>query len=124
MVIAVAGTLSAGMVFKKALDLSDGKLATTHATQDQLITWELKALMLIAGGALAGATTTNGMKQGLFVGVATSAVLVGLQAPMAERWAEFALYSAFSTVTLCLAGGWFGGALFPPVVKLERRSFF
>jgi hypothetical protein len=122
--VAVAGTLSASLLLHKALALSGGKLETTHAMQDRLITWEIKAVMLILGGALAGATTTNGIKQGLFVGLVSSVALITFQTPIADAWLEFASLTAVSTFALCVAGGWFGGALFPPVVKFERTSSF
>src|SRR5205823_5149011 len=63
----IAGTLSATMILDKVSEVSHGKLGPTSDLQDQLITWELKALALLVGGALAGATTTNGLKQGLVV---------------------------------------------------------
>src|SRR5262249_38452007 len=59
---AVAGTLSAALIFQKVLAFSGGRLGTSHAIQDWLITWEIKALALILGGAMAGATTPNGLK--------------------------------------------------------------
>lgn len=119
---AVAGTLSAAIVFQKVLDLSGNKLGTTHELQDRLITWEIKALAVLVGGALAGATTTNGLKQGLFVGIATSLVLVGIQAPPTEAWFGVAFFTLVSAFSLAMAGGWFGGQLFPPVVKRHRNS--
>lgn len=122
--LAVAGTLFAGLLLKKVLLLSGGRLETSNAMQDRLITWEIKALMLVLGGALAGATTSNGIKQGLFVGLLSSAVLIGIQAPTTAAWAELAGYTALSTFTLCVFGGWFGGALFPPVVNYDRRRTF
>jgi hypothetical protein len=122
--VAVAGTLCAELLFEKVIELSAGKLETTSRLQDQLITWEIKALALILGGILAGVNAPNGLKQGLFVGLASGIVLMTLQAPLAERWMEVALFTTVSTFTLCLAGGWFGGTLFPPVIKIARRSAF
>lgn len=118
---AVAGTLSATMIFQKVLDVSGGKLGTSHELQDWIITWEIKALAVIVGGMLAGATTPNGLKQGLVVGFAASMVLVGVQAPMTDAWFQVAILIMISTYSLSLVGGWFGGQLFPPIVKLDRR---
>lgn len=120
----VAGTLSATMIFQKMLDVSGGRLGTTHELQDRIITMELKALALIVGGALAGATTSNGLKQGLFVGFGASMVLIGVQAPQTDRWFEFAILNMVATFSLSMVGGWFGGQLFPPVIKLDRRRTF
>jgi hypothetical protein len=118
---AVGGTLAATLIFQKLMDLSAGKLANTPPLQDQIITWEIKALALLVGGALAGSTTANGFKQGLLVGLATCVVLVGVQAPRTEALFEVAAYTALSTFTLCVVGGWFGGQLFPPLIKMDRR---
>jgi hypothetical protein len=119
---AVAGTLSATMIFQKVLDVSGGKLGTSHEMQDRLITWEIKALAVILGGMLAGATTPNGLKQGLVVGFAASLVLIGVQAPMTDAWFQVAILIMISTYSLALVGGWFGGQLFPPIVKMDRRA--
>jgi hypothetical protein len=76
----------------------------------RLITWEIKAL----------AGEEDGVKQGLFVGFAASVALIGIRAPK-ERWLEVALFTAVGTFALCRVGGWFGGNLFPPVLKLNQR---
>jgi hypothetical protein len=118
---AVAGTLSATLLFRKVMDVSAGRLGTTSALQDQIITWEIKALALLVGGVLAGATSANGFKQGLLVALTACVVLVGLQAPRTDNWLDIAFFTFISTFTLCAAGGWFGGRLFPPIMKTDRR---
>jgi hypothetical protein len=117
----VVGTLSATMIFQKVMDVSGNRLGTSHAMMDRLITWEIKALAVLVGGALAGATTTNGVKQGLFVGVASSLALIGWQSPSPEVWFQAAGLILVSTLCLTMVGGWFGGQLFPPVFKGKRR---
>jgi hypothetical protein len=114
--LAVAGTLSATMLFNLVLDAGKGRLTIPAEVQDRVFTWEIKVLALLLGGALAGSTTSNGLKQGLFVGVTASMALVALQAqsPLAVA---LTVVSCFS---LTLVGGWFGGQLFPPVVKYGR----
>jgi hypothetical protein len=118
--LAVAGTLSAGALFDLTLDASHGKLSTTDEMQDRVVTWEIKALALLLGGALAGSTTRNGLKQGLAVGVLSSAILVGIEFQHARQVAQVAALTLTSSLTLALAGGWFGSQLFPPVVKARR----
>jgi hypothetical protein len=118
--LAVAGTMSATMIFDKVLDLGAGKLATSSDTQDWIITWEIKALALLVGGGLAGATTANGLKQGLAVGLLTSFILVSIQGRFAAHWLEVALFTLASSFSLCLVGAWFGSQLFPPIVKAPR----
>jgi hypothetical protein len=117
---AVAGTLSASLLFKKMIDVAAGELATSHEMQDRIITWEIKALAVILGGALAGATATNGFKQGILVGLFATVILIGAQASQTEAVPEMAFWTTISTFSLGMAGGWFGGQLFPPVVKRER----
>jgi hypothetical protein len=97
---AVAGTLTATMIFQKVLEASGGRLGTTHELQDRIITWELKSLAVLVGGALAGATTSNGFKQGIFVAVGVSLVLVGIQAPLPGHWLEATALTVVSTFSL------------------------
>jgi hypothetical protein len=120
--LAVAGTLSAGALFDMAIDASDGKLATSDEMQDYVIIWEIKALAMLLGGGLAGATTRNGAKQGLAVGIICSAILIGIGINRQPRWLLAAGLALASALPLCLAGGWFGSQLFPPVFRLRRKG--
>lgn len=120
-ILAVAGTLTATLLFEKILDISHGSLGTTDELQDRLITLEIKALALLFGGALAGATTRNGPKQGLCVGLASTVILIGIEMNFIERWLPLAGLTAVAAVTLSLAGGWFGSQLFPPILRRRRQ---
>lgn len=120
--LAVAGTLSAAGVYQRLMDLSGGRLSSTGTLQDQIIIWEIQGLALLLGGAFAGAVTSNGPKQGLAVAIASSILLVGVQSFKSANWLEPAFYLVVATFALALAGGWFGGALFPPVVRRSRRG--
>jgi hypothetical protein len=106
--LAVVGTLTATLV-------------TADELQDRLITLEIKALALLFGGALAGATTRNGLKQGLCVGLASTVILLGIEMNYVERWLQVASYTALAALSLSLAGGWFGSQLFPPILRRPRR---
>jgi hypothetical protein len=118
--LAVVGTLTATLLFEKLLDLGHGALATTDDVQDRLITMEIKALALLLGGALAGSMTTNGLKQGLCVGLGSTAILIGIQINYVEHWLQLAGLTAVATLCLGLVGGWFGSQLFPPVFRARR----
>ena len=120
-VLAVTGTLTATVFFTKILDISHGVLATTDDLQDRLITLEIKALALILGGVLAGATTSNGLKQGLCVGLASTVILIGIEMNFVERWLQMAGLTAVAAFSLSLVGGWFGSQLFPPVIKARHH---
>jgi hypothetical protein len=119
-ILAVIGTLTATIFFEKVLEVSHGALATSDDMQDHFITLEIKALALLLGGALAGSTTRNGFKQGLFVGLATTVILIGIEMNYVERWLQVAALTAASAFCLSVVGGWFGSQLFPPIVKSRR----
>jgi hypothetical protein len=119
--LAVAGSLSATALFNLIVRLGDTELTGTGTLLDRLVTWEIKALALIAGGTLAGANTHNGLKQGLCVGIVTSLILAALELSDPEHWLQLAALLLVSSLCLCLTGGWFGSQLFPPVVSYKRR---
>lgn len=121
LILAVAGALTATVFFEKILDISHGALGTTDEIQDRLIIMEIKALALILGGVVAGATTSNGLKQGLCVGLASTVILIGIEMNFVARWLPMAGLTAVSAFSLSSVGGWFGSQLFPPVVKAHRH---
>jgi hypothetical protein len=119
--LAVLGTLYAADAFKKLLDLSGGKLGTDSTLQDRIIVWELRAMALLLGGFVAGSMTANGLKQGLIVAIAASTILIGIQTTKPGDVVEAVAVILISTFALGLVGGWFGGALFPPVSNYNAR---
>jgi hypothetical protein len=119
--LAVVGSLTATIFFEKILDFSHGALATTDDTQDRLITLEMKALALLLGGALAGSTTKNGLKQGFCVGMGTFIILIGIEMNYLDGWLPLAGLTLVGTFSLCVLGGWFGSQLFPPIIKARRK---
>jgi hypothetical protein len=116
-IVVVIGHASAGFILNMVLDASGGKLSTSYHMQDILITWEIKALTMLFGGGVAGAMTSNGMKQGLFVGLIASMIL--LIPPLHRETLWLAFLTFVSTFSLGLAGGWFGSQLLPPVVTYK-----
>jgi hypothetical protein len=120
-ILAVAGTLMATLFFEKVLEFGHGALATSDDMQDRFITMEIKALAILLGGALAGSTTPNGFKQGLCVGLASSVILIGIEMNYVERWLQVAALTVVSSFCLSVVGGWFGGQLFPPIIKSRRE---
>jgi len=120
-ILAVAGTLTATLLFEKILDIGHGSLATADELQDHLIIMEIKALALLFGGALAGATTRNGFKQGLCVGLVSAVILIGIEINYVERWLPLAGLTTVAALSLSLAGGWFGSQLFPPIIRRRHQ---
>jgi hypothetical protein len=121
-VAVVAASLYAAKLFDKVIDLTGNKYGTGDDFQDLLITWELKAFLVLLGAVIAGAATKNGLKQGLIVGLFASSVLIGMQAPMTQNLLRLVLFTFGGTVGLCLIGGWFGGQLFPQVMGRHRAT--
>ena len=78
----------------------------------------------LAGAGLAGATTRNGLKQGLCVGIGSAVILVGVQLGSPKAVLETTMFMVLSTIFLSLAGGWFGGQLFPPIIERRRRGSY
>ena len=121
-VAVVCASIYAARLFDRILDLSGNKLGTGDDFQDLLITWEIKAFLILLGAFVAGVATKNGLKQGLIVGLLASSILVGIQAPMTHSLVRLVVFTISGTVGLCLVGGWFGGQLFPPVMSRHRAT--
>jgi hypothetical protein len=120
--VAVAGAASAGAVLQWMLEASGGRLNIDSHLQARLVTWEITALALLAGGALAGATKMNPVKQGLCVGLGATSVLLGMRLSADRFSLEELIMIAGNTVALGLVGGWFGGQMFPPVLGARPRG--
>jgi DNA-directed RNA polymerase subunit RPC12/RpoP len=118
---AAAGYLTATMVFNFIIDFSSGKLASDGFWQDRVVTWEIQALAVLVGGGLAGYNTANGLKQGMWVGLAASMLLLCVLFGLSRLTPEQAALTVVCCFCLCLAGGWFGSQLFPPVLEFKSR---
>jgi hypothetical protein len=118
-----AGFLWGPGLLTAVLDASKGKLRVNDQLQAQLVTWEIIGMATLLGAAIAGATTRNGLKQGLFVGLGASILLVGNQLGTRGLGLEQALLTAGCIQALTIVGGWFGGQLFPPVMPVLRRRY-
>jgi hypothetical protein len=116
-----------GVVWSQAIMkflLSNSGLALTSKLQAQLVSLEIAALVVLIGAAFAGATTRNGLKQGLCVGLAASAIVLGVQISDPKFVLESAIFTLSGIVVVALVGGWFGGQLFPPLAARRRKRRF
>ena len=119
--VAIGGTVWADVIFDLIQRAGRGELDLRTQVHAQLLTWEIIALAILGGAALAGATTKNGLKQGMMVGMITAAVLLGLRlAEPVVQWETLAVLVGGSLL-LGLLGGGFGGQLLPPVIKQSKR---
>ncbi len=115
-----------GVVWSKAildflLRASNGTLTISSQMQAQLVSLEIIALVTLIGAGFAGATTRNGLKQGLCVGIAAAAIVLGLQISNPKFSLDSAIMTDSGIIVVALVGGWFGGQLFPPVASHPRR---
>ena len=118
-VVAAAGYLTAAAVYNFLIDFSAGRLSSDGFWQDRVATWEIQALAILVGGAVAGYNTPNGSKQGACVGLLSAMFLMADLFGFNRATPEVAALTVVGCFCLCLFGGWFGSQLFPPV--LEHR---
>jgi hypothetical protein len=104
-----------------AMDYSQG-LLTVEVQQMRLVSWMVTAAALLVGSVIAGSAVSNSFKQGLCVGIATIAVVIGhrfyFRGMPPVTWL---LLTVGVTMGACLLGGWFGGQLLPPLGKPRNR---
>jgi hypothetical protein len=122
--VGVGGVIWANVILQFVVEASEGKLSVDSHLQAQLVTWEICALALLTGSAFAGATTANGLKQGLAVGIGASSILLGLGIAKGTLEPNLLIFTVTCAVALGLVGGWFGGQLFPPLYSSLRRKRF
>jgi len=119
--LVVCGVLWSSAILKFVLENAPARLSVESSTQSELITWEIAALATFLGAGLAGATTSNGLKQGLCVGLGAGVVLAGMQLAKVNPNVDRAVITAISALFLSVGGGWFGGQLFPKIYQRSRR---
>jgi hypothetical protein len=114
-ILAVGGVVWCDVIREFVLEASEGRLRIDTHLQAELVTWEISALAMLAGSALAGATTKNGLKQGLIVGIGMGVILLGLRLGSLTVAPRTLILTLASSLCLGLVGGWFGSQLLPPI---------
>lgn len=122
--VIVIGVVWAQAILDFLLRASGGNLAISSHLQAQLVSMEISALVAILGAGFAGATTRNGLKQGLCVGIGASVIVLGIQISSPKFTLESAIFTLSGIIAVALVGGWFGGQLFPPLSADKRRRRF
>ncbi len=119
--LAVGGVMCAQLLRESLVDMSNGKIVIDSYIQADFVAWEISALAILTGSAFAGATCSNGLKQGLFVGIGTATTLLGIRLANPDISLGFLIVTVVAAVCLSITGGWFGSQLLPPVVRAARR---
>ena len=122
--LVVAGVVWSKAILEFLLRASQNTLTISSHLQAQLISMEISGLIALVGAAFAGATTANGLKQGLCVGLGASVVVVGVQLSNPKFALESLIFTVGGIVVIALVGGGFGSRLFPPVQPGKRRRRF
>ncbi|TMQ33576.1 MAG: hypothetical protein E6K70_12350 [Planctomycetota bacterium] len=120
--LTVGGVMWANIIRDLVIEASEGKLSIDSQLQADLVTFEVSALAMIAGSGFAGANTFNGLKQGLCVGLGSGAVLFGLRLGTGNFSPEILILTLVTAIGFGVAGGWFGGELFPPLLAAGERK--
>jgi hypothetical protein len=120
-VVAALGGGWTDRIIDGLLAFSEGELKVT-TDQDNLMAYLIVfAFSILLGGFVAGANKSNGIKQGLCVGIGASFLLAGLYWNGAANQSVSVIYPIVGTICLGPIGGWFGGELLPPAAKRDWR---
>lgn len=120
---AIGGTMWAETILE-VMESSGANIQINTHFQAQFVTWEITVLAMIGGAAVAGATTFNGLKQGLAVGVVTAVTLMGFRVGQGQATFLMLSLTAVSPLVLGMIGGVFGSQLLPPLApKMEKKAW-
>lgn len=119
----VVGVVWSQAIVDFLLRASHGALSISSKMQAQLVGLEIVAFAAMLGAAFAGATTRNGLKQGLCVGLCASVIILGIQFGNPKFTIESGIFTVGGIAVVSLIGGWFGGQLFPPLMPRRRRLY-
>jgi hypothetical protein len=119
--VIVIGVVWANAILEFLLRASGGALAVSSHLQAQLVSMEISALVAVLGAGFAGATTRNGFKQGLCVGIGACMIVLGIQIGGPKFTIESAVFTMSGIIAIALVGGWFGSQLFPPLSGRRRK---
>jgi hypothetical protein len=108
----VGGSFGTKQIRQFFIEFTDGMFAITSSYQDFVTLGEFFALSIFIGGAIAGATKPNGLKQGLVVGVGAGLGMVPFLSTGEQ--ANYIPFIVLSALFLAPLGGWFGTTLIPP----------
>lgn len=140
-IVAIVGSSWANLILKWILDSGAG-LTVESQYHARFVTWEISVLALLVGAGVAGSNSRNGAKQGLLVGLAVCAGLLGIYYQSGQKTPpgpslifdllriRFEMDPAVQTIIwtgiviapLALFGGWFASQLLPPLSPSRRKD--
>ena len=120
--VIVIGVVWANSILEFLLRASNGTLNISSQLQAQLVGMEISALVALLGASFAGATTPNGLKQGLCAGLGASIIVLGIKIVDPKFTLDWAVLNFSGMAIISLVGGWFGGQLFPPIGAKRKRG--
>ncbi len=122
MLAAVGGAIWTAPLLRFLMEFGGLETAEIAKVQTDVAKAEFLALSVLIGGTIAGATTANGLKQGVLVGIGAGIGMVGYLISSRQGSGPGEL---LGPVLLCVflgpTGGWFGSNLMPPAANVFRR---
>ncbi len=122
--LVVMGVVWSTAIMDFLVRASQGTLTISSRLQANLVSMEISALVVLLGSAFAGATTKNGLKQGLCVGLGAGLIVLGVQLSQPRFELESIVFTESGIVVIALVGGWFGSQLFPPLGVPRKRGYY
>jgi hypothetical protein len=120
--IAVAGAVFVKELVDQLMRNSQGLFSIKSHLTDKLIIYQIIALTSLIGGAVAGASSRNGFKQGLCTAVLAASLYLGVQLANPKAVLEISLFTGGVVAVMSLVGGVFGSTLFPPLAKEATKK--
>jgi hypothetical protein len=121
--IAVGGYIYAETLLDLTRQMAYMRRSYHSALHDDLMTWELRVLALIVGGAFSGSCTFNGSVQGAWVGLLSCILLTGLRLGYYPGKFDSLLWMMGLVLAVPFFGGWFGGKLLPPLLPEPPKGY-
>jgi hypothetical protein len=118
-VVAVVTALNTPRIVDFVLSASDNQLEIVTDLENQVAYGEVYGLAILLGGLIAGATRSNGLKQGTCVGLVVSFVMLGTLLKAGRPLSPSLMFPVLSSLLLAPVGGWFGSELLPPAARRQ-----
>jgi hypothetical protein len=115
--VAVAGAYFTPNLVDFILSAAGHQLKVLSQLENQVAYGEVYGLAILLGGGVAGSNRSNGLKQGLCVGLLTAGIMAGAFLRAEAGFTVTVVFPLLSALLLAPVGGWFGSELLPPVLR-------